>query len=224
MNLYQQDLAAHGQEDAQWYQNQHDTIQQWADHVGTDPTKFAGEVAATSPQTKWDYSGASEEATGGEHPYPNLEHAAFASQIGQAFPNTPPDDLVQSLDNKTTMFSQQFRAAVNIEQADNTQQALQDNLHGPKVVSFYNNLAFPGQTNDITVDGWMAKVVANAGGSTGDVLGSNNQGYGWTADMIRQAAQDAGITDPNQASSFQAAVWQYSRETAGGIKGTGKGT
>lgn len=186
-------------QDAKWYENQHALIGETAAKLGVDPTVLAGVVAATSPQMAW-------ETANGK--MPNMLAAAQVMQYAADNPGVNPDEFAQSLEHPG-MLRNSLSNGMAIAQG----QAPADVLTAPKTASFYNNLAFPGQTDSVTVDAWMARAIAGTTTSVdynsapSAIIGSN--GYGWAADTIRSAAADAGVSP----DAFQASVWsQYRRE------------
>jgi hypothetical protein len=185
--------------DRQWYEQQHDVIAQREaalNDPNLTPEKYCGMVAATSPRTVWDTSGGKT---------PNLDSADKAVLIAQANPGVTSRADVTVYPG-SGMMALQLDPALRCYNGVDPAEALTT----PKVASFYNNLAAPGQTDDVTIDGHMAQLMmGNASGVASDLLGKSNQSYGWAADQVRAAAATVGIP----AYQFQAATWsQWRRE------------
>ncbi len=197
-----------------WYAMQHDVIGQRAAAMNVDPQLYAAVVAATSPQMAWDVT-----RKDGVTTYPNLAAADKVIQISRDFPGRDPAELAQSLEHPgmlKTSLENGLRLMAG-EPADKV-------LGGPKIRSFYNNLTFPDQTDDTTVDTHMARALANkvdlsdaAAGLLTDApkltksgaYGKGANGYGWSADVIRAAAAERNVS----AARMQAATWvQWRRD------------
>ena len=71
-----------------------------------------------------------------------------------------------------------------------------------KRLAFWRNLLAPGDTDEVTVDSWMARALG--------VKSVTHANYERLADAIRQAARAVGLAP----DAFQAAVWCVIRREA----------
>lgn len=202
--LYQRSQAAGmAAKDGAWYQAAHDQIGGLAQKVGVDQATMTGMVAATSPQTPWDYTHSDRQ--------PNLEFAARAATYSDMFPDKAPHELTSELEHPGTLRANLDAAITIYRGADPA-----DVLAGPKVRSFYNNLLLPDHPGDVTIDTHMARAMlddprANDAATSAVTEGTKRGGggYGWAADRVRSAARTAGVS-PHE---FQAATWsEWQRE------------
>lgn len=92
--------------------------------------------------------------------------------------------------------------------------AIDDELTGDKVRSFYTNLINPGHTDAVTVDTWMARIALGDKMSDTDLQQflAKPAGYDYVAEQIREQARAAGVV-PQQ---YQAVTWVQARDEANG--------
>jgi hypothetical protein len=99
-------------------------------------------------------------------------------------------------------------------------------LGGTKRRSFYNNIMWPGQTDDVTVDTWMTDAMARALGMTHDQAASlaaektkdfpDTIGYMLIADAVRDAAERMSAVNPGVTPDVvQAGYWIARQQDAG---------
>jgi hypothetical protein len=183
--------------DAKWYKDAHDLIGKTAAKIDVDPGVLAGVVAATSPRMPWDTANGRT---------PNLSAAVQVMQYHKDNPNVDPEAFAKSLQHPG-MLRDSLTNGLRIAQGEKPSAVLKS----PKISSFYNNLEFPGETDSVTVDTWMARAISGAKTNDdydkagGQIIGSN--GYQWAADRIRSGASQVGLSP----DAFQSVVWSQIR-------------
>jgi len=180
-----------------WYPNERKHAERRAKAYGVSPAQAAGVMAATSPRASYDINQrVTDEILDA---VPRLREAAEpVAEAGGGVMGTFRDEGVR----------------IALGESPDTA------LGGLKQRSFFNNMMWPGQTDDVTVDTWMMDTMAQGLGMTHDQaahlgrekVGGSPLGYLLAADATRDAAKRLGIA-PDQA---QAAYW-IARQQALGI-------
>ena len=146
----------------------------------------------------------------------NLDAAVKAVSIGKYYEGSGltidqivarenPQDL--EMPEKTPIMHANLKNALRIYYGEHPDSVLRSS----KTRSFYNNLRFPGETRDATMDTWMANAIKGGPASDEDTKkyfgsGANAPSfkkYGWCADRVRAVADKNGLK-PDEA---QAVVW-----------------
>jgi len=190
-----------------WYHNAHDQIHARAKALDFDHEKFFAMVSATSPRMRWEENGRLK----------NMDAAEKAVHIGRYYEGSNlsideiakkevPDDI--GAPEKTPLMRTNLKNALRIYYGEHPDSV----LRAAKTRSFYNNLRFPGETRDATMDTWMGNAMVGHTPSDKEVhaLFGNSmpdqasfKRYGWSADRIRAVADKNGLK-PDEA---QAVVW-----------------
>jgi hypothetical protein len=180
-----------------WYGQAHDDIGSRAQHLGVDPQRFAGMVAATSPHCQW----ATKDGR-----LVNIDLAEKATLAARAHPGMSGREVADSL-KAPGMLKNSLANAIDIHNGVPAEKVLK----GPKTRSFYNNLVWVNGTKDVTVDTHMIRAMSGKHDLPDkDVAKYSGIRYGWSADRIRAVATKNRVS-PAQA---QAIVWEQWRREA----------
>ena len=187
-----------------WYHDAHDLIHAKADEIKVDHEKFFAMVSALSPRMRWEEKGRLK----------NLDAAVKAVSIGKYYEGSGltidqivarenPQDL--EMPEKTPIMHANLKNALRIYYGEHPDSVLRSS----KTRSFYNNLRFPGETRDATMDTWMANAIKGGPASDEDTKkyfgsGANAPAfrkYGWCADRVRAVADQEWSEARRNASS-----------------------
>jgi hypothetical protein len=181
-----------------WYEKYHDLAVEWAEELGYDPEAMMGCFSAVSPQIG--YERATWLARQIAEKLPELSHLS-AAEAAKHFPGL------------------KANIKQGIEVLRGGKEQVGWHLTGTKRRSFYNNILAPGQTQDVTIDTWMERLVVRASGITKEEAHAfiNAQaaatkkagaGYVCLSEAVRNAAATLGWS-PDQV---QAAYWVALRD------------
>lgn len=186
-----QQNAAEGRK---WYPHARKWAQHMARETGHSEEQVIGVISAVSPRVKWNRNQVMAEAVLRNH---------------RKLADLPPDDAAKRLG---LGMRSNVATAIRIARGER----IDYTLTGPKRQSFFNNIARPGRTDDVTVDGWMAQALTRASGgaispqraqklinSHGRYTAKDMAGYTAIAEATRRAAKQLRI--PIDAA--QAAYW-----------------
>lgn len=198
------------QEDLHWYNQAHEEIANRAAKLGVAPEIYTAVVAATAPKMEWEDRG---------NKIGNLTAADRVIKAALDHPEMSGDEIASIAKGQPDYVGIMHGPIRNGVKALRSGDPVKG-LNGPKVRSFYNNIVFPDDPSSVTVDAHMAHAIvgthlkdaADAVDNVRNGYGKPKKaGYGWSADVLREAARRAGVP----AQQFQAATWTYWRTVGG---------
>lgn len=194
-------------EGSRWYPAANALASAIATRTGLDVDRVIGVLAVISPQTDWDAN-----ARIGEQ---MCEFHASGKAEGLS-PQGAMDLFISQTRSVSALPSNILKGFAVLKGAP-----IDATLGGTKVRSFYNNIADPGGTGEVTVDGHMAKAFGAASGLTfaevKKLMGMKSvapasafpsAGYVAIAEAIRRVAGRYGVSP----DAVQAAYWTLIRD------------
>lgn len=176
-----------------WYFDANTFASTLAEKYGTTTEIVAGIVAAVSPRMPWLRN-------------KNIAEAILSRLSGIA---------ALSADDGAKVLSLGIYSNVSMAIKIGRGADISRTLGGIKRQSFYNNIAFPSQTDSVTIDTWMlmafCKITGKDKNAANDflranrtILGGTGAGYIIMADAVRAVANNSFALHPHQV---QAAYW-----------------
>ena len=176
-----------------WYRQEHEHIAKAAaaPGVNTSPERFAGIVAATSPNNTWSA---------------NIATAQRVARLSTDHPDEDPDEFVPKLEHPGYMKAGVIKG-IKIHRGEDLATVLGDK----KIYNFHHNLVDPEGTEDmVTMDRWMHRALVGGRETTSkETSYFAKPGYDWGADIVREVASEVGYT-PQQ---LQAIIWTEIKRT-----------
>lgn len=192
-----------------WYPEAHAWCQDMSKKYNLPLDRVIGVVAAVSPRVRW------------EKNMVDAEMILDAVTNDEYFRDAEPDEI--AMDLGCTALNKFVAEAVRIARGD---MKIED-MGGAKRRSFFNNITAPGQTSDVTIDGWMQHALVRVDGSkfvlddTSKLMkrGTNvredgtsvvpcGSAYAALATAVRQVAEELGVSP----DAVQSAYWIIVRE------------